>query len=179
MIYIETNRLILRDWIHTDLELFIKLNKDKDVRRFFPDVLSKEQSISSYNNITKDIKENNFGLFACELKDNKQFIGFIGLHETNLPGVIDNNFIEIGWRLDKAYWNKGLATEGALACIEYGFSKLNLSEIYSFTSKLNLPSQRVMEKINMTFVKDFNHPRVSHESPLYPHVLYCIKNKGA
>lgn len=75
----------------------------------------------------------------------------------------------------KKHWNKGLATEGAKACLDYGFSKLNLNTIYSFTSKLNIPSKRVMEKINMNYLRDFNHPRVNPNSHLYPHILYSIK----
>lgn len=175
MIFIETKRLILRNWKKEDLNKFILINSDREIMNFFPNTLNKNESITFYNNIIKEISENNFGLFACEEKKEGNFIGFIGLHKTNLPSVIDGDFIEIGWRLHKNYWNKGLATEGAKACINYGFFKLNLEVIYSFTSKLNIPSKKVMEKLNMVFIKNFNHPRVPYNSPLRSHVLYYIK----
>ncbi len=175
MIFIETNRLLLKSWKDSDIDPFIKMNSDKEVMKFFPKTLDKEESLNLYNTIKEEISHNNFGLFSCEEKESNKFIGFIGLHKTTLPSVINGEFIEIGWRLNKDFWNKGLCTEGALACIHYGFYTLNIKEIYSFTSKLNLPSKRVMEKLGMNFVKDFNHPRVHETSPLYPHVLFKIK----
>lgn len=52
--------------------------------------------------------------------------------------------IEIGWRLDKRFWKKGYASEGATACLEYAFNILKMNEIYSFTAVLNQPSEKVM-----------------------------------
>lgn len=176
MVYLETNRLLLRNYNEDDLCEFIKMNQDEKVMKFFPNVLNETESIALYNKITSHIIENNFGLFACELKFNNKFIGFIGFNNTNMIEAVNYPFVEIGWRLCSKYHNQGLATEGALACLNYGFSKLGFTEIFSFTSKLNTPSQKVMEKIGMSFIKTFDHPRVSNNSPLKSHVLYSIKN---
>lgn len=176
MIHLETNRLILRNWKNEDLHTFIKMNSDKEIMKFFPNILTKDETINFYNKINDKLNTYGYGLYACELKSNKNFIGFIGFHNTTLPGIINDNFIEIGWRINKIYWNNGFASEGALACIKHGFTNLNFQQIYSFTSKLNIPSQKVMKKIKMNYLKDFNHPRVSKNSKLYPHVLYYIKN---
>lgn len=176
IIHIETENLILRDWEQDDINKFIKINADRDVMKFFPKILTNQETINFYNEIKKEINIFGYGLYSCELKSNKTFIGFIGFHKTNLPNIIENDFIEICWRLDKNFWNNGFASEGALACINHGFKNLKFDTIYSFTSKLNIPSQKVMEKINLNYLKDFGHPRVPKNSSLYPHVLYYTKN---
>jgi RimJ/RimL family protein N-acetyltransferase len=82
--------------------------------------------------------------------------------------------MEIGWRLDRKYWNLGFASEGARLCIEKGFEEINLKEIYSFTSVLNTKSENVMIKIGMKKVMEFEHPKLEKENRLCKHVLYKI-----
>ncbi|MCG8584621.1 MAG: GNAT family N-acetyltransferase, partial [Pirellulales bacterium] len=82
--------------------------------------------------------------------------------------------VEIGWRLARAHWGKGYATEAARAALEYGFEQLGLEEIVAFTVPDNRPSRRVMEKISMTHAPedDFDHPTLEAGHPLERHVLY-------
>jgi Acetyltransferases, including N-acetylases of ribosomal proteins len=172
---IETQRLVLRSWLESDLEPFIRMNSDSEVMRFFPNTLEPAQTEQFYNNILQEFSEYGYGLYATEEKESGNFIGFIGFHWA----IFDVAFcpcIEIGWRLDKKYWGRGYATEGAKACLEHGFTNLNFDEIYSFTGIINLPSQRVMQKIGMQFEQYFEHPKVSEGNPLRPHVCYRIKN---
>ena len=81
--------------------------------------------------------------------------------------------VEIGWRLARAHWGKGYATEGARAALDFGFEKLGLEEILSFTTTTNLRSRRVMERIGMTrrAEEDFDHPNLPEGHPLRRHVL--------
>ena len=170
--YIETDRLILRAWKAEDLPLFAKMNKDARVMRYFPSILTAEQTESFYNRIQSEFKRNGWGLYAVELKSSGIFIGYVGLHEIGFdadftPGV------EIGWRLAADYHNQGLATEAAKEVFK--FAKQNgLQRLYSFTAKQNTPSERVMQKIGMTKVREFEHPNLSPDSPLRTHVLYQI-----
>lgn len=175
MIYIETPRLILRDWQEEDLGHFRELNSDEKVMQYFSKILSKQETDAFYDAINKEFKDYNFGLYAVEAKENKDFIGFIGFHRATFAADF-TPCIEIGWRLKKDAWGKGYATEGAKACLEYGFKKLNFKEVYSFTAKINKPSENVMKKIGMSYIKDFNHPKVEPDSNLYRHVLYMIKS---
>lgn len=46
MTYIETDRLILRDWNSEDLDLFISMNKDERVMRYFPAMITEAESES-------------------------------------------------------------------------------------------------------------------------------------
>lgn len=96
MIHLKTNRLILRNWKNEDLHTFIKINSDREIMKFFPNILTKDETINFYNKINDELNTYGYGLYACELKSNKNFIGFIGFHNTTLPSIINDNFIEIG-----------------------------------------------------------------------------------
>lgn len=87
--------------------------------------------------------------------------------------------MEIGWRLNKDYWGNGYATEAAKAVLNVAFNKLNLSEVYSFTSIANTKSQAVMERLGMVNTnKNFNHPMLPENSPLSEHFLYKIDKRS-
>ncbi|WP_369404806.1 GNAT family N-acetyltransferase [Piscibacillus salipiscarius] len=62
---------------------------------------------------------------------------------------------EIGYHIHKDYWNKGYASEAALACKQYAFNKLGYDRVYSYTTLNNVPSQKVAEKIGMETYKVF------------------------
>ncbi|NWQ42821.1 GNAT family N-acetyltransferase [Bacillus sp. EB106-08-02-XG196] len=174
MIYLETSRLKLRDWEDTDLEPFSRLNADEKVMKYFPKTLSSEETTVFYKSIISEFIECGFGLYAVDVKENKEFIGFIGFHRANFEADF-TPCVEIGWRLKQEAWGKGYATEGAAACLQYGFKELGFSDIYSFTADVNTPSKNVMIKIGMSFIKYFNHPKIEIKSPLNTHVLYHIK----
>lgn len=170
--YIETERLILRSWKSEDLPLFAAMNKDARVMRYFPATLTDEQTELFYNRIQSEFERNGWGLYAVELKSSGEFIGYVGLHEIGFdadftPGV------EIGWRLAADYHNQGLATEAAKEVLKLA-KKKGLQRLYSFTAKQNTPSERVMQKIGMINVGEFEHPNLSADSPLSTHVLYQI-----
>ncbi|AZS14350.1 GNAT family N-acetyltransferase [Paenibacillus lutimineralis] len=177
MIYLETSRLLLRDWEENDLVPFSRLNADEQVMKYFPKTLSTEETNGFYQSIIAELKECGFGFYAVEVKENKDFIGFIGFHRA----TFESDFtpcIEIGWRLKKEAWGKGYATEGAAACLQYGFNNLGFNDVYSFTADVNTPSKNVMIKIGMSFIKMFHHPKVEKDSPLNKHVLFHISKNN-
>lgn len=170
-IYIETPRLILREWKEEDLPAFTRMNADPKVMEFFLSSLDEEGSYALYQLICDEFAESGFGGYAVERKEDHAFIGFTGLHNI----TFDVDFapgIEIVWRLLPEYWGNGYAPEAATACLEYAYTKLGLKEVFAFTSLLNKRSERVMQKIGMQKVKEFNHPLVPAENPLREHVLY-------
>ncbi|WP_308531513.1 GNAT family N-acetyltransferase [uncultured Paenibacillus sp.] len=100
MIDIETTRLILRDWEEIDLDPFRQLNADERVMRYFPKTLSTEETDHLYQSILSEFEECGFGFYAVEVKETKEFIGFIGFRR--VPFEADfTPCIEIGWRLNK------------------------------------------------------------------------------
>ena len=105
------------------------------------------------------------GPVCCRTKKQGEFIGFIGLHQ-HLEHYDFAPCIEIGWRLAKQYWHNGYATEGAKAILDYAFRELQLDNVVSFTTVLNAPSEKVMQKIGLSKVKTFAHPLVPADHPL-------------
>jgi len=173
MYIIETDRLGLRHWQDSDIPRFIEMNKDPRVMEYFPKLLSDEETLNMVTKINRTLQENDFGLWAVEVEDSKEFIGFLGL---SIPSF-EADFtpcVEIGWRFAHAYWGKGYAQEAGKACLDYGFNVLELQEIVSFTAAINKRSINVMEKIGLEYVKSFNHPRIENGNSLQEHVLYSI-----
>jgi len=171
---IETERLILRRWIESDLEPFTKMNQDAEVMRYFVNTLTAEDVKKFCIRNTQEFSEYDYGFYAVEEKESGDFIGFIGFHYVEM----DAEFcpcVEIGWRLNKPYWNKGYATEGAKACLKHGFSHLGFEKVYAFTTVTNTPSQNVMKKIGMKFVNNFDYPTIAEGHPKKPHVYYVIE----
>ena len=172
---IQTKRLILREWEDSDLEPFAKMNADSRVMEYFPSILSREQSDSMLKKMHSLIQKNGYGFWALSLIKTGEFLGFVGINEVTFSSHFTPS-IEIGWRLSYEHWGKGYATEAATASLAYGFETLNLPEIVSFTTTLNMRSRRVMEKIGMhrNEADDFDHPKLEPGHPLRRHVLYRI-----
>lgn len=172
---IRTNRLILREWELEDLAPFAKLNADPKVREYFAKTKSYEETAEEFHLILKSFKQYGWGYWATSLAESGEFIGLIGLK------YVDSIYsfapaVEIAWRLTHEFWGKGYATEGALAALTYGFETLNLNEIVSFTTKSNMPSRKVMEKIGMQRSKedDFDHPLLEASHELLKCFLYRL-----
>lgn len=174
IITLETKRLKLRQWQQSDFAEFEKINADSIVMEYYSSTLSTEQSNNMAEYLQKLIAERSWGLWAVEVKNNQQFIGFVGLHEPthNLPVT---PCVEIGWRLNKAYWGKGYATEAAKRCLQFAFEELKLVEVFSFTSVINEQSSAVMARLKMTNMnRNFNHPMLPENHRLSEHVLFNI-----
>jgi len=84
--------------------------------------------------------------------------------------------IEVGWRLKPEYWGRGYATGGAALAARFAFDVLHLDEIVAMTAAVNLPSQRVMQRLGMTHDDrdDFDHPRLEDAHRLRRHVLWRL-----
>jgi RimJ/RimL family protein N-acetyltransferase len=178
LIELETERLRLRQWIELDREPFARLNADPRVMEFFPSILDRAASDAMIDRIQKLIIDQGWGLWAVESKQNKQFIGYVGLHipTADLPF---SPCVEIGWRLAFEYWGKGYATEAAQAALKVGFDRLKLPEIVSFTAIHNHRSSAVMKRLGM--IRDaetFEHPSLPVEDPLREHCLYRLSQKS-
>jgi len=174
-VIIETSRLILREWQDKDSELYYQINNDPKVIEFLRGALSKDEVREFIACQNKALVKNGFCFYAAQHKETEDFMGFIGFSIPNF----DSHFtpaVEIGWRLGSKWWGSGYATEGAKACIEYGFKDLGFDEIVSFTAVQNIRSIKVMERIGMQrdLMGDFNHPNLDADHRLLKHLLYRI-----
>ena len=82
--------------------------------------------------------------------------------------------VEILWRLRHDAWGQGYATEAARACIAHA-AKLGIPELVAFTFVGNGRSRRVMQKLGMTCVGEFDHPALPEGHPRLRHALYRIR----
>ncbi len=162
---LESERLILSEFHPSEAVGFYKLNLDDSVMQYtgddaFATISEAREFILNYS----AYRIHSFGRWSVYTKKDDQWIGWCGLKH-NEDGLID-----IGFRLIRSAWNKGYATEAAKSCLEYGFNSLQIEQIIARCSVNNRASQRVLEKLNMTFWKteEFDNLGLTH---------YYIKNK--
>ena len=172
---IETDRLILRNWWDDDIQPFAALNQDPEVMAYFPAPYTYDQTAGFVSVIRKMIGERGWGFWAVEWKRSGDFVGMVGLNEVPFDVPISQT-LEVGWRLQRNYWGRGVATEAAVASLRYAFDELDAPEVAAFTAVTNQRSRRVMERLGMIEQPDgFDHVRVPEGNPLRPHVLYVIQ----
>lgn len=163
-----TERLILRRWRDEDHGPFAAICADPDVMEFIGDgsVRTPEQASALINYAEKAWDKDGFGLFAVELRDNGELIGFSGLARPNfMPELLPS--VEIGWRLGKAHWGKGYATEAAEEVLTFATSLRSIHEIVSICQLGNAASVRIMEKIGLKFDRRSFDPTCDREVFVY------------
>ena len=174
-IELHTRRCVLRAWKDSDLAPWCAMNADADVRRWFPSLATQEQALGEAGRCRDAIAQRGWGMWALEVPGVYPFAGFVGLNvpHYDAPWV---PAVEIGWRLPRAAWGQGLATEAARAALGFGFAELGLREIVAITVPGNAPSRRVMSRLGMTHDEagDFDHPRIDAGHSLRRHVLYRL-----
>lgn len=171
-IYIVTDRLILRGWKEADKEPFAKINGNATVMTHFPKCLTPEESDELAHRINAEFKEQGVGLFAIELKDTREFIGFVGFHKFSFDVPFAPGW-EVGWRLSDKHWGKGYATEAASACLSWAKEHKLCQRLYAFTAVTNTPSANVMRRIGMTEIGHFQHPALPDGHRLKEHLLFA------
>ena len=168
-------RVKLRQWLDTDVEAFAAMNADPKVMEFFPEPLTREQSVACLKRLQRNIDANGWGLWAVEIEG--ALAGFTGL----AAPAFEAHFrpcIEIGWRFHHRFWGHGYALEASRLAVGFAFESLRLKEVVSFTARLNERSERLMQRLGMTHSRldDFEHPLLPVGHALRPHVLYRIQN---
>jgi len=171
---LETERIILRQWKSEDLPLFAEINSDKDAMEHFPNLLTRKQSDELASGIKEEISTIGWGFWAAELKENRRYMGFVGLYtpQTIFPF---SPCVEIGWRLHPEYWGYGFATEAGKKSLEYAFEVLKLNEVVAMTTVTNLRSVAVMNRLGLKDTcENFMHPGIPANNPAAKHRLFKI-----
>lgn len=155
--------------------MFAALNADPEVMRYMSRQLDRAQSDAFVDRILGHWQADGFGIWALERLDDGAFIGFAGLSEPAFRAPF-GPAIEVGWRLARAAWGHGYATEAGAAALRFGFEVLGREEIVSFTADGNLRSRRVMERLGMIHdpADDFEYPLVAPDHPIRRQVLYRL-----
>ncbi|MEZ4978410.1 MAG: GNAT family N-acetyltransferase [Chitinophagales bacterium] len=170
----ESDRLGFRSWETSDLDNLAELCADPDVMAYFPKTLNLEESKVFLQRLQEMYLREGLTYYAVELKSNSQFLGFIGFAKQEYEAEF-NPSIDIGWRLLPKFWKQGYAYEGAQACLEYGFTQLNLKKVVAVCSISNSKSERLMQKLGMRRKGSFKHPYRKNFPPLEACCWYEIK----
>jgi RimJ/RimL family protein N-acetyltransferase len=174
---VHTPRLLMRRWRESDRAPYAAMNADPEVMRFFPATLDRQSCDAHIDRMEALFDKQGFGLWALELTDTGDFIGFTGLNP--MPaGVPGAGGMEVGWRLARRAWHHGYATEAARAAVNVAFNGGGQDELWSMTAVINEPSQAVMKRLGMTLYEHFEHPRIPNGHRLRPHVVYRLGRPG-
>jgi RimJ/RimL family protein N-acetyltransferase len=138
--YLETKRLIIRPFNETDVKDVFEYLSDETVMEYIEPIMAYEKVVSFIYNA--GIK--NKLVFAIELRNTNKVIGHLIFHKYK-----NKKFFEIGWIINKEYWNKGYAVEASKEVIKYGFEELKIKKIIGETEEKNIKSIKTLEKIGM------------------------------
>ena len=157
-IFVETEQFILREIVLEDLEGMYALDSDPEVHKYLGNhpVKSREQSRKIIEHVRNQYVVNGIGRWAIIDKSSEDFIGWTGLkYEEKFRG--DFKYYDLGYRLRRKYWGKGIATETAIVSLKYGFEELGLKEIYGSAHIDNIGSNKILKKVGLKFVEKFDY----------------------
>ena len=172
MVIVETERLILRQFCLSDADAMNRVFGDAEVMRFGDGVKTAEwihdwlcRCLEKYQ------QKSGIEPWAVVEKGSQEAIGYCGLFY--FPDVCGQRETEIGFRLARAYWGRGYATEAVLAVRDYGFNTLRIPRLISMIDPQNIASIRVAEKAGMQYEKD-----VMFEGYTHPDHVYAIARES-
>ena len=168
---IETDRIFLRPFCIADIEPFAKICANPNVMRYIGDgkPVSLDIIAERIPEWIRLYEKQKYGLMALVMKETNELIGFCGLiHQT----VDEVEYIELGYRLDEAYWGQGIATEAALAVRDYAFNVLDMPMLISIIHHQNDASKCVAKKAGLRLMKKTNFKNVLVD-------IFCLKREEA
>jgi RimJ/RimL family protein N-acetyltransferase len=157
-IVLETERLVLRTFSEADVEHLVELDSDPDVTHFITNGEPTPRDVVVDEILPAFLRHyemyRGYGFWAAIERATGDFIGWFHLRPNPDHPIPDEP--ELGYRLRKAAWGKGYATEGSRALIDRAFSELGAVRVFAETMAVNTASRRVMEKSGLRFVRTFH-----------------------
>jgi len=165
MLILETDRLLLREFVPEDLGALVAVLCDAETMRYYPAALDRAGVAAWIERNRRRYADPGHGLWAMVLKSSGELIGDCGLTR---QVVDETDEIEIGYHVRRDLWGRGYASEAARACREHGFSRLGAERLVSLIRPENLPSRRVAEKTGLSLWKEVTWRQL-------PHCVYAIR----
>lgn len=156
---LETERLVLRPFVASDLDDLAPIFADPVMMQYYPAPFSRERSEDWIGWNRANYDKWGFGLWALEAKDTGELLGDCGLVPQTVDGTEE---VEVGWHVRRSHWRRGLATEAAVACCRHAFDELGLARLISLIRPENSPSRGVAEKLGMTIERETDHGNFRH-----------------
>jgi len=165
----ETERFFLRELLPEDADALFELDADPEVHRYLGNnpVTEKKQVEKAISFIRKQYKDNGIGRWAIVDKKTGEFIGWGGLKFVTEPTHNHCNYYDLGYRLLRKHWGKGIGTEVAEASLHYAFGVLNTEAVYAMADCRNKASDNILKKVGMRFIETFTLDAI-------PHNWYCM-----
>ncbi|HEX5506219.1 MAG TPA: GNAT family N-acetyltransferase [Thermomicrobiales bacterium] len=155
-VYLETERLTLRRFTAADADNLVALDSDPDVMRYLSGGAPTPRAMIERELLPRWLayydRRLGFGHWAAIERAGGDFLGWFGFHPTD---GADPGEVELGYRLRRAAWGRGYATEGSRALLRKGFAELGVRRVVASTYQDNFGSRRVMEKVGMTLVRSY------------------------
>ncbi|MBW4556639.1 MAG: GNAT family N-acetyltransferase [Trichormus sp. ATA11-4-KO1] len=150
--YLETPRLILREFRREDFQQLASILADPQVMKFSrTGILSSSETQEKIESFIVSYAKYGFGKLAVFLKENNELIGYCGIA---VEQIDQKDEIEIRYRLSPKFWGQNLATEAASATLQYGFERFNFAYILGIVERANIASMRVLEKLGMQYTRE-------------------------
>jgi RimJ/RimL family protein N-acetyltransferase len=152
-IILQTPRLVLRQFTENDADNLFDLNSDPEVMRYLtggrptPREEIRDQIIPFHLAVYDRLDR--LGTWAAEAAATAEFLGWFHFRPGPEAGTTN---VELGYRLRRAAWSKGYATEGSRALIDLGFTELAIERVFAHTMTVNAASRHVLEKCGLTLV---------------------------
>lgn len=142
-----------------DAGAFAALNADPEVTEWvsLTGPLARGESDLLLRKLIEHWDDHGFGWWMADLRETGELLGFVGLSHPSLPDVAEE--VEVGWRLARSHWGKGLATEGGIEAVRVAFEERGLERLVCIIDRDNARSLGVARKLGFAFWRDFDHPR--------------------
>ncbi|GAA3928947.1 GNAT family N-acetyltransferase [Hymenobacter algoricola] len=163
-IFVETERLILRELLPSDDAGMFELDADPEVHRYLGNktVQTIGQSRELIAFVRRQYVDNGIGRWAVVEKQTGAFVGWSGLKLAPGPTNGHTRYYDLGYRFIRRYWGRGYATETARASVQYGFDTLRLPLICGIADVRNLASNQVLQKVGLGFIETFDLAGLPH-----------------
>lgn len=156
---IETDRLLLRELLFSDVDGLFELESNPNVHLFVGNkpVTHIDECRAYVEFIHQQYKDFGTGRWAVILKETNEFLGWSGIKF--ITNEINNHkdFYEIGYRFIEKYWGKGYATEAGKAFIDYAFNEMKVEALYAYADAGNENSRKILEKLGLRYVNSFEY----------------------
>ena len=155
-VFLETEHMVLRRFTADDVDLLFDLDSDPEVMRFLTGGISTPREVIQNDILPAFLRSyepfSGLGVFAAIEKESEEFLGWFSFRPKD---AADPHNVALGYRLRRAIWGQGYATEGARALIRKGFTELGVQRVFATTYQDNLASRRVMEKAGLSLVRTY------------------------
>ena len=165
----ETKRLVLRELAPSDADTLELVLSDPETTKYYPAPIDQNGIQQWIERNLRRYAEDGVGLWAMALKSSGEMIGDCGITRQHVEG---EHLYEIGYHLRRDLWGRGLATEAATACREWGFTNLKVDRLISLIRPDNVPSRRVAERNGLTIWKEVGWRGLRH-------YVYAVKRESA